>query len=79
MTLVISPSTSEIPGLHSNLLHCCVVALNTHARLVSPPQQKHKQDGTEQNGKGAHGGYDDLRHHLHVAGQGICEHTVSSR
>lgn len=44
--------------------------------LVPPPQQEHKEDGTEQNRECAHSGNNDLSYHLHVAGQRVCKaHT----
>lgn len=44
--------------------------------LGSPPQQEHKEDGTEQNRERAHGRDNNLRYHLHVAGQRVCKaHT----
>lgn len=51
--------------------------------LVPPPQQEHKEDGTEQNRECAHSGNNDLSYHLHMAGQRICKaytkHSNSSQ
>lgn len=55
----------------------CDVCDCKHAHfLVPPPQQEHKEDGSEQNREGAHRGNNDLSYHLHVAGQRVCKaHT----
>ena len=47
--------------------------------LVPPPQQEHEEDGTEQNGEGAHGGNNNLSDHLHVAGQRVCKAQSTQR
>lgn len=54
-----------------NVFHVCDCK-QAHI-LVSPPQQKHKEDGTEQNREGAHSGDNNLSYHLHVAGQRVCK------
>lgn len=47
--------------------------------LVPPAQQEHEEDGAEQDGERAHCGDDDLRHHLHVAGQRVCKAPMTDK
>lgn len=62
----------------------CVVCVCKPAHceifLVPPPQQEHKEDGTEQDRECAHSGNNDLSYHLHVAGQRVCKtHSDNSQ